>query len=120
MIYDEERPWGYFKTLKESADPIYKVKQIMIKPDQRLSYQYHEHRDEIWTVLDGSGIAVLDGLEHKLKKYTVLRVPRLMKHRIYNSGNKPLIVHEVQTGDACLESDIIRIEDDYGRKGENK
>jgi mannose-6-phosphate isomerase-like protein (cupin superfamily) len=35
-------------------------------------------------------------------------------HRITNDGDDPLVFIETQLG-LCLEDDIIRLEDDYGR-----
>ena len=51
----EFRPWGWFITLDEGKN--YKVKKIYLKPNTKLSLQYHHHRDEHWTVVDGSGKA---------------------------------------------------------------
>ena len=36
-------------------------------------------------------------------------------HRIENDGDEPLVFIETQMG-LCLEDDIIRLEDDYGRE----
>ena len=38
MNYTEERPWGSFEVLLDA--PYCKVKQIVVKPSQKLSYQY--------------------------------------------------------------------------------
>ena len=43
-------------------------------------------------------------------------IPRLMKHRVKNTGLKNLIFVEVQTGEYFGEDDIIRSADDYGRE----
>ena len=54
----EFRPWGWFITLDEGKN--YKVKKIYLKPNTKLSLQYHHHRDEHWTVVDGSGKAIVN------------------------------------------------------------
>jgi len=36
-------------------------------------------------------------------------------HRIQNDGEEPLVFIETQMG-LCVEDDIIRLEDDYGRQ----
>ena len=38
------RPWGRYEILFETETS--KVKRIIVKPQQRLSYQYHERRKE--------------------------------------------------------------------------
>ena len=54
----EFRPWGWFITLDEGKN--YKVKKIYLKPNTKLSLQYHHHRDEHWTVVEGSGKAIVN------------------------------------------------------------
>ena len=54
----EERPWGSFEILSEfeidnlafSEEQGYEVviKKIVVKPGQRLSYQFHKKRKEKW------------------------------------------------------------------------
>ena len=38
------------------------------------------------------------------------------KHRIRNVGEEDLVFIEIQLGDYFGEDDIVRLEDDYGRK----
>ena len=49
----EVRPWGIFENLLEEID--YKVKRIIISPNQSISLQYHFHREEYWIVVEGDG-----------------------------------------------------------------
>ena len=44
MNYIEERPWGSFENLLDTD--YCKVKRIIVKPGQRLSYQFHHKRTE--------------------------------------------------------------------------
>ena len=60
MIF--ERPWGTYEILLE--EPTYKVKRIVVNPNQKFSLQYHNHRSEYWTVVEGSGIITIDGSEY--------------------------------------------------------
>ena len=43
-------------------------------------------------------------------------IPLEARHRVENKQNIKLIFIEVQTGTYFGEDDIIRIQDDYGRK----
>ena len=54
----EIRPWGGFEVLYE--DDTCKVKKIGVNPNSRLSYQYHNHRRECWTVTSGELTIILD------------------------------------------------------------
>ena len=49
--YTENRPWGSFTILDEGDG--FKVKRISVKPGEKLSLQYHHHRSEHWTVVQG-------------------------------------------------------------------
>ena len=49
--YTENRPWGSFTVLDEGDG--FKVKRISVHPGQKLSLQYHHHRSEHWTVVQG-------------------------------------------------------------------
>jgi len=107
----EHRPWGTYQVLLD--EPYYKVKRIVILPHQQLSLQYHHHREEHWTVVKGSGkIRVGD----EIKEATVGSrwvIEKEQKHRA-TAGEEHLVFIEVQLGD-CIEDDIVRLEDQYGR-----
>ena len=112
--YIEERPWGKFEVLVDSD--YCKVKRITVKPNGRLSYQYHHKRSEAWTVVKGIATVTLDD-EMTLYPYgeTVL-IPQGTKHRVENRGIDDLVFIEVQHGSYFGEDDIVRIQDDYNRK----
>ncbi len=107
-----DRPWGWYENLKE--DTGYKVKRLYVKPNQKISLQYHNQRDEHWVVVSGDGTLELNEDIKKLKVGDYIFVPVLSKHRI-TGGNDGIIIVEVQLGKICNEEDIVRIEDAYGR-----
>ena len=111
MEIKEERPWGWFTTISKGHD--YKVKEIFVNPGSRFSLQYHNHREEHWAVVAGSGIIrVGDMLEESfIGSFWV--IPKKTLHRA-TAGEDGLIFIETQVGE-CYEQDIVRIEDDYGR-----
>lgn len=113
MNYIEERPWGRFENLLETD--YCKVKQITVSPNQKLSYQYHEHRAERWVIVQGEAIVTIDGFNHTKTAGESVKIPKGAKHRIWNPGDTDLIFIEVQTGTYFGEDDIIRLEDNYGR-----
>lgn len=110
----EHRPWGEFYVLEDA--PTHKVKRIVVKPGARLSYQYHNHRSEIWTVIEGEATVTLDGAITVLGPSEVFRVPQGAKHRLENKGSIPLTIIEIQYGTYFGEDDIIRLDDDYNRQ----
>ena len=109
----DERPWGKYTVLAD--EPGYKLKRIDVNAGQRLSYQYHMHRQEYWTVIRGMGTVILEGTEHSLEYGDSIFIPQGAKHRIENRSADLLVFIEVQTGTYFGEDDIVRLEDDYER-----
>lgn len=108
------RPWGQYWVLEDRD--THKVKHIEVNPGGRLSYQYHNHRSEIWTVVAGEATVTLEGEVTVYKKGDVVKIPQGAKHRVQNAGTALLELIEVQLGTYFGEDDIIRIEDDYARE----
>lgn len=108
-----DRPWGYYEVLMEDAE--HKVKRIVVYPGARLSLQRHRHRDEHWLIVSGEALLTLNTDEIVLGKGQSIDIPRGAVHRVLNTGKTDLVIVEVQTGDYFDESDIERLEDDYGR-----
>lgn len=113
MLEIGERPWGKYFVLADESN--YKLKRIEVNPGQRLSYQFHHHRQEFWTIVQGDAVVILDEKEIHLSYGENIFIPQGAKHRIVNPTEKPLIFIEVQTGTYFGEDDIIRLEDDYER-----
>ena len=113
MLEVGERPWGKYYVLEDEENQ--KLKRIEVNAGHRLSYQYHHHRQEFWTVVQGEAVVVLDGVEHVVKYGESIFIPLGAKHRIENRSSELLVFIEVQTGTYFGEDDIIRLEDDYAR-----
>lgn len=110
----EYRPWGTYQVLLD--DDNCKVKKIVVKPGQVLSYQSHKLRNEDWIVVKGEGFVVLDDKKLTVKPGDHIHIPAGVKHRIgTESSPETLVFVEVQTGDYFGEDDIVRIDDIYGR-----
>ncbi|MDA8290964.1 MAG: phosphomannose isomerase type II C-terminal cupin domain [Actinomycetota bacterium] len=109
----DERPWGSYTVLSDAPD--HKVKQIVVRPGKRLSYQTHSKRAEHWFVVRGEGVVTLDGEDVPVGAGSVVDVGRGVAHRMANVGGEELLFVEVQHGEYFGEDDIVRLEDDFGR-----
>lgn len=107
-----ERPWGWYEDLLEG--PGYRLKRLLIRQGQRLSLQRHRHRSENWTVAAGHGDLYCDGQWFRAEPGTTLHIPCGALHRACG-GAGDLVIVEVQHGSDLRESDIERLEDDFGR-----
>ena len=109
------RPWGYYKTMV--LNDFFQSKIIYVLPNQVLSLQSHERREEHWTIITGKGIVQLDKSERTVQPGDTVYVPKSCKHRIKNTSQKELLIFsEIQLGDYFGEDDIMRYEDIYGRE----
>ena len=108
------RPWGSFEAIDKGDR--YQVKQIVVKPGERLSLQMHHHRAEHWVVVEGAARVTRGDDTFMLNENESVFIPKGARHRLENPGNKPLRLIEVQSGEYLGEDDIVRFEDSYGRK----
>jgi mannose-6-phosphate isomerase len=112
-MYKEVRPWGSFTVLEEGER--YKLKRIEVRPGQRLSYQSHEKRDELWMIVQGNAIITIEDKEIETGYGDFVTIKKCQKHRIENRTEERVIFIEIQTGEYFGEDDIVRYQDDYKR-----
>ena len=67
----EKRIWGEFSNLFSEKNT--KVKELVIKPKQGMSFQRHFHRNEIWFVSQGSCLVYFSKTTEKEKKEFILK-----------------------------------------------
>jgi len=110
------RPWGEFYGW-DTGKKWY-VKTLYVKPGKRLSLQYHHHRSERWILVEGDLTAVIvkKGVrtEHALKIGETFIVHKGTIHRLMSKKGGTVV--EVAIGSSFNEEDIVRVEDDFGRR----
>jgi mannose-6-phosphate isomerase len=139
---DLTRPWGGFllisqanvrefiqvyfpgEGLQDARDqPALSPKLLLVAPGQRLSWQYHRRRSEIWRVVEGPvGISRgLDDKEPPMHNYNAgetLRLELGERHRLIGLETWGVVAEIWQHTDAASPSDeldIVRVRDDYDR-----
>ena len=139
---DPTRPWGGFFVIDENqaqqfADTYFdglsvdqlrisgklSPKILLVAPHQRLSWQYHHRRAEIWQVIQGPvGVATSDTNEqgevksNQVGERIVLRQGE--RHRLVGLKDWGVLAEIWQHTDAnnpSDEDDIVRVQDDFGR-----
>ncbi|MEI6490564.1 MAG: phosphomannose isomerase type II C-terminal cupin domain [bacterium] len=110
-IYEETRPWGNFRQFTKNEPSTVKV--IKILPGQSLSLQTHEKRSEFWQIIDGDGVVEIEGVKTSTQKGQEFFIKTGEKHRA-TAGKNALEILEIAFGEFD-ESDITRLEDQYGR-----
>ncbi len=111
-IFVAERPWGEFQQFVSNEQVTVKI--ITVQPGHRLSLQKHDHRGEMWQVLDVPIEVTVDDTTWQAQAGETVWVPRGSTHRMGNSGKRPGRLLEVAFG-FFDESDIERLSDDYAR-----
>lgn len=139
---DHNRPWGGFFVLDESQAPEFiksffphlsledfdgfeklSPKILVVAPDQRLSWQYHHRRAEIWKLIGGvAGIVISDTDEQtetqKLEMGQVINLKCGERHRLVGTDGFGIVAEIWQHTDKSNpsdEDDIVRVQDDFGR-----
>ncbi len=138
---DLSRPWGAFYYIEESQAQKFasqffnkinieedlknfklSPKILIIKPNKRLSWQYHNRRSEIWQVYKGQ-IGIMLSTDDTQKKVKICNAGELIKidqgvrHRIIGLEDFAIVAEIWQhTNDfPSDEDDIVRLKDDFGR-----
>ena len=139
---DFERPWGGFLVIDESqaqdfANTFFdgvnletlkiggklSPKILIVSPNSKLSWQYHDRRAEIWRVFKGKvGISrSFDNIEKPVKilnEKDQIKLKKGERHRLIGLDDYAVISEIWQHTDPdhlSDENDIVRISDDYGR-----
>lgn len=139
---DLTRPWGGFYVIDETQAQLFSdtffdgldvstltiggklsPKILLVAPQQRLSWQYHNLRAEIWRVVQGPVGVVRSHTDeegelvvHQAGEY--IKLAQGERHRLIGLDTQAIIAEIWQHTDAeqpSDESDIIRVQDDFGR-----
>jgi mannose-1-phosphate guanylyltransferase len=108
------RPWGGYSSLVMGER--FQVKRLFVKPGKQLSLQKHHHRSEHWIVVTGTAEVTVGDKVQMLGENQSVYIPQGEVHRLANPGKILLELIEVQTGSYFGEDDIIRLEDEFGRR----
>lgn len=107
----ENRRWGKYKVVDhcdyEDGEKSL-TKHLLIKEGKHISYQRHQHRREVWVIVDGKGELILDGETRMVQRGDIVNIEKGQKHKI--TAITPLHIIETQIGDMLTEDDIERFE----------
>lgn len=139
---DFTRPWGGFFVIEESLAPRFiqlffphlqpsdlsisgklSPKILVVAPNQRLSWQYHHRRAEIWKLVSGeAGIVISDtdqqGPLKKLTEGQIVQLNQGQRHRLVGLEGWGMIAEiwmHTDQNNPSNEDDIVRLQDDFGR-----
>ncbi len=105
-----DKPWGFFEQFAMNEQCTVKI--LHVNPGASLSRQYHKSREELWVVLDEGMVVELGKKVIKPAKGERIFIPKGVTHRLSSKAGGRVL--ELSTG-FFDESDIVRLEDRYGR-----
>ena len=101
QIMFAEKSWGSFRVLDVEDESL--TIKITLNAGHGMNYHSHENRDEVWTVISGTGRAILDGKAQPVKAGDILTMKAGCRHTIL--ADTELKVIEVQLGKAISVED---------------
>ena len=102
----EEKSWGTYEVM--DVEPGSMTVKVTIRAGESMSYHSHDYRNEVWTVVSGTGTAYVEGMEQELKAGDVVTIAAGCKHMVTAKTDISMI--EVQLGDEISVSDKKKYE----------
>lgn len=99
-----EKSWGTYTVI--DAQPGSMMIKISMKTGEKMSYHMHNMREEVWTIVSGSGKAIIDGIERILQAGDVITIAIGCKHTI--EAITPLDIIEIQLGGEINVKDKVK------------
>ena len=96
-----EKSWGTYTVI--DVQPGSMTVKVSMRAGEHMSYHSHDYREEVWTVVSGSGKAVVDGMEQKLRVGDVITIAAGCKHTVIAETDLDIV--EVQIGETLSVED---------------
>ena len=140
--HDFDRPWGGFFVIDELQTTQFitcffshlqlanvmisdklSPKILVVAPNQRLSWQYHHRRAEIWNLIAGEAAIVTSLTDAETQPQPIIqgetiKLAQGQRHRLVGTNGYGIVAEIWQhtiPDQPSNEDDIIRLQDDYGR-----
>ena len=102
-----EKSWGSYRVLDVEEQSL--TVKVTLNPGHSMNYHSHDRRDEVWTVIDGDGRTVVDGMEQPIRVGDVITMAAGCRHTVF-AGENGLQMIEVQLGRDISVSDKHKYE----------
>lgn len=89
-----EKSWGNYRVLDTQLESL--TIKVTLRQNQRMNYHSHQHRDEVWVVVSGTGRTVVDGMEQRVHEGDVVAIQAGCRHTVI--ADTDLVLMEVQLG----------------------
>ena len=139
--FDKERPWGGFFVIDDNSATAFvefffptidkaelrkgkiSPKILLVEPQRKLSWQYHNRRAEIWKLIEGKAGIIRSNSDEQtpMQQMSIGETISLQqgeRHRLVGLESWGTIAEiwlHTDPKNPSDEEDIIRISDDFGR-----
>ena len=139
---DTSRPWGGFFVIDENDASVFidnffpeveksqlnkgklSPKILLVAPEKKLSWQYHFRRAEIWKLIKGEAAIIrsetdIEGESQTLITGDVVSLKQGERHRLIGLNDWGIVAEiwmHTDPNHPSDEEDIVRINDEFGRK----
>ena len=103
-----EKSWGSYLVLDVEEGSM--TVKVTLNPGHRMNYHSHDHRDEVWTVISGTGRTIVDGMEQRIGAGDVITMAAGCRHTVIAETKLQMI--EVQLGKDISAADKHKYEID--------
>ncbi len=98
-----EKSWGTFTVIDVQPNSV--TAKITLNAGSNMTYHSHEMRSEVWTVISGTGVSVVDGMKQTLHPGDMISIAAGCKHTLRAVTDMSII--EVQVGTEISANDKI-------------
>lgn len=99
-----EKSWGSYRVIDVSDNSM--TIKITLNPGHKMNYHSHNRRNEVWTVVSGTGYTIVDGYRQSVAPGAIITIEAGCKHTIVADSEIQLI--EVQLGSEISVQDKVK------------
>lgn len=101
-----EKSWGSYEVIDVDESSL--TIKVTLLPGHSMHYHSHEFRSEVWNVISGTGVCILDGVSKRVFPGDIIEIPIGCRHTIRADDDSSLKIIEVQFGDDISVNDKIK------------
>lgn len=103
-------PYRIESLIPSAEEAAFTAYRVRIEPHRVTSVSFHKLAEEIYYVLAGSGVAVLDGVERVVRRGDFLRLPPGTTHG-FRTENEPLVLLDIHAPGSRPDRDVYFVDE---------
>lgn len=100
-----EKSWGTYEVIDVQQGSM--TVRISLEKGNQMKYHSHEQRDEVWTIVSGTGRTIVDGMEQIVRTGDVVTIAAGCKHTIIADTEMSIIEIQIGTEISYMDKNIF-------------